>query len=312
MVKRVQHIRHNNTQADLFTGLEGEFTYDVTNKEIRAHDGETAGGIPTARKDLNNVAAATTSVAGKMAATDKQKLDGIEAGAQVNPDAAAIKTAYESNGDTNAFTDTHKQDVETDLPAAIAANASDISDNAAANAATQSDLDAEEALNASHRSNTSNPHGVTKTQIGLGSTADGAEINPPPITAAEITAGSVTAERTAIPKEIKDAIDALLQTVVSPILVLSFTGDATPVVTEYANNGLGTISVVRNSIGNYTLSWVNALDTPLHVVACSRENSEISTPGTETSTSIQFDCRTLGDALTDPSKTTVIIYGDLA
>ena len=40
--------------------------------------------------------------------TLKGKLDGIQTGAQVNPSASAIKTQYESNADTNAFTDTEK------------------------------------------------------------------------------------------------------------------------------------------------------------------------------------------------------------
>jgi hypothetical protein len=39
---------------------------------------------------------------------DKTKLDGIEAGAEVNPTASEIKTSYESNADTNAFTDAEK------------------------------------------------------------------------------------------------------------------------------------------------------------------------------------------------------------
>ena len=33
------------------------------------------------------------------------KVDGIEAGAEVNPTDAEVKTAYENNADTNAFTD---------------------------------------------------------------------------------------------------------------------------------------------------------------------------------------------------------------
>lgn len=36
------------------------------------------------------------------------KLSGIEDGAEVNPTAAEIKTSYESNADTNAFTDSEK------------------------------------------------------------------------------------------------------------------------------------------------------------------------------------------------------------
>src|SRR5262245_23755026 len=44
MVKRVQHLRHQVAQADAFIGFEGEFTMDVTNREIRVHDGITPGG----------------------------------------------------------------------------------------------------------------------------------------------------------------------------------------------------------------------------------------------------------------------------
>lgn len=38
-------------------------------------------------------------------AADKTKLDGIETGATANQTAAEIKTAYESNDDTNAYSD---------------------------------------------------------------------------------------------------------------------------------------------------------------------------------------------------------------
>ena len=42
---------------------------------------------------------------GRDVATDGTKLDGIESGATADQTAAQIKTAYESNSDTNAFTD---------------------------------------------------------------------------------------------------------------------------------------------------------------------------------------------------------------
>ena len=51
---------------------------------------------------------ATTSVAGLMSTSDKSKLDGIEVGATANQTDAEIKTAYENNSDTNAFTDAEK------------------------------------------------------------------------------------------------------------------------------------------------------------------------------------------------------------
>jgi hypothetical protein len=44
-------IRRRGTAAEhaTFTGVEGEFTYDKTNKRVIAHDGTTAGGIAAAK-----------------------------------------------------------------------------------------------------------------------------------------------------------------------------------------------------------------------------------------------------------------------
>ena len=52
--------------------------------------------------------AASATLAGVMTSSDRTKLDGIEAGAEINPTASEIKTAYESNADTNAYTDAEK------------------------------------------------------------------------------------------------------------------------------------------------------------------------------------------------------------
>jgi microcystin-dependent protein len=51
------------------------------------------------------IPAATLSNAGLLTSSDKAKLDSVEANATADQTAAEIKTAYESNGDTNAFTD---------------------------------------------------------------------------------------------------------------------------------------------------------------------------------------------------------------
>lgn len=105
MSKRVQLIRGITGVADAFTGKVGEITADTTKKELRLHDGLTAGGVPHARADLANVAAATASVDGKMAAADKTqlttntatllanstKLAGIEEGAEVNHTLSELK-----------------------------------------------------------------------------------------------------------------------------------------------------------------------------------------------------------------------------
>ena len=50
----------------------------------------------------------TGTVDGRDIAADGSKLDGIEAGATADQTAGEIKTAYESNADTNAFTDAEK------------------------------------------------------------------------------------------------------------------------------------------------------------------------------------------------------------
>lgn len=50
----------------------------------------------------------TGTVDGRNLSVDGVKLDSIEAGAEINPTASEIKIAYESNLDTNAFTDIEK------------------------------------------------------------------------------------------------------------------------------------------------------------------------------------------------------------
>lgn len=101
MSKRVQRVRHAVTEANLFIGRVGEITVDTTANELRVHDGTTAGGHATARKDLANVQSATVERDGKMTAAQVTELTAATA------------------------------DIATNT-AAIAANASDIADNAAA------------------------------------------------------------------------------------------------------------------------------------------------------------------------------------
>ena len=52
--------------------------------------------------------AATTSVNGFMSSADKTKLDGVESSATADQTGAEIKTAYEGEADTNAYTDAEK------------------------------------------------------------------------------------------------------------------------------------------------------------------------------------------------------------
>ena len=66
------------------------------------------GAADKAKIDSLSAGPATPTMNGLMASADKTKLDGVEPGAQANPSAAAIKAAYESNADTNAFSDAER------------------------------------------------------------------------------------------------------------------------------------------------------------------------------------------------------------
>jgi len=54
---------------------------------------------------------ATTSLAGLMSAADKTKLDGVESGATADQTGAEIKSLYEAEADTNAYTDAEQTKV---------------------------------------------------------------------------------------------------------------------------------------------------------------------------------------------------------
>ena len=64
-------------------------------------NGGTVGGDVTVSGDIS----VTGNVDGRDVAADGTKLDGIETGATADQTDAEIKTAYENNSDTNAFTD---------------------------------------------------------------------------------------------------------------------------------------------------------------------------------------------------------------
>ncbi len=61
--------------------------------------------LPLTGGDLTGPVTTTSTFDGRDVSADGTKLDGIEAGATADQTAAEIKTAYESNADTNAFTD---------------------------------------------------------------------------------------------------------------------------------------------------------------------------------------------------------------
>jgi len=89
-------ITFNGTGADIST------TYSPTYVSIISSTGSDA-----------DISGATPSNAGVLSASDKSKLDSIEVGATADQSAAEIKTSYESNDNTNAFTDSEKAKLTT-------------------------------------------------------------------------------------------------------------------------------------------------------------------------------------------------------
>ena len=102
----------NNTNSSLRQAID-----NIVDNKISVHnnDNQTHQDI---RVDIANLQKnKVDKVAGKglssndFTTTEKNKLASIEAGAEVNPTASEIKTLYESNANTNAFTDTEKSQV---------------------------------------------------------------------------------------------------------------------------------------------------------------------------------------------------------
>ena len=96
-----------DTATTLATARNIELSGDVTG--TASFDGSANINITaTVGDDSHDHANATTSTDGFMSAADKTKIDGIEAAATADQTDAEIKTAYENNADTNAFTDAEK------------------------------------------------------------------------------------------------------------------------------------------------------------------------------------------------------------
>ncbi len=96
-----------NSKAD---SASPTFTGTLGAAIITASGAVTSSGLLTAGAGITVTGNITVSgtVDGRDVATDGTKLDGIESGATADQTGAQIKTAYESESDTNAFTDAEK------------------------------------------------------------------------------------------------------------------------------------------------------------------------------------------------------------
>ena len=104
----------NFTTADhaKLDGIEAGATADQTDEEIQdivgaMLTGNTESGITVTYQDADGTIdfAVASQTDENFTTADHAKLDGIEAGATADQSDAEIKTAYENNSDTNAFTD---------------------------------------------------------------------------------------------------------------------------------------------------------------------------------------------------------------
>ena len=94
-----------NTDGNFIVGTGTTWVAESGNT-ARTSLGLGTADTPTfAAATINGNITVTGTVDGRDVATDGTKLDGIEANATADQTAAEIKTAYESNLDTNAFTD---------------------------------------------------------------------------------------------------------------------------------------------------------------------------------------------------------------
>lgn len=87
---------------------------DVAANTAARHDAVTLNAGDTTQQSASltgqelTLNQATTTTDGVMSSEDKNKLDGIEAGATADQTGAEIKSLYEAEADTNAFTDAEK------------------------------------------------------------------------------------------------------------------------------------------------------------------------------------------------------------
>ena len=134
-----------------------------------AAQGTTAdNALPKSGGAMTGAITTNSTFDGRDVATDGTKLDGIESGATADQTAAEIKTAYESNANTNAFTDADHTKLD-----GIEASA-DVTDTAnvtAAGALMDSELASEASVKALNQgvATTDSPSFVNLTLSGTGS-----------------------------------------------------------------------------------------------------------------------------------------------
>ena len=231
------------------------------------------------------------SVDGRDVSVDGTKLDTIEAGATSDQTAAEIKTAYESNLNTNPYTDAERSYVNRAVPLATTAQTISTAINELHSSTTslegstvlQSELDRTQAgaglgstgrytavttsnyistavslkdadskldgslkavsdAVATHTSGTSNPHSVTKAQVGLSSVPNVDTTN-----ASRISTGTLSADRLPATINADTTGNAGTASTLATPRTIALSGD---VVGTTTFNGSGDVSITVDSTGD--------------------------------------------------------------
>lgn len=134
----------------------------------------------------------------------------LQGGGTTTETAASIKTKYESNLDTNAFTDAEKTNV---------------------------------ANNTTHSARTDNPHAVTQTQVGLSNVNNTSDANKP-VSNATQTALNAKANTTDLAAKVNKRTLKTITTTVSYILIAA---DFTDFILKFTANASEEIAVTLNA-----------------------------------------------------------------
>jgi len=136
----------NNVAVEVIIITPAAGTFSSSDYATSSQGNKADNALPRSGGAMTGAITTSSTFDGRNVSADGIKLDGIETGATADQTASEIKTAYESNSDTNAFTDSEKTKLNN-----IEANAT----------ADQSDEEIQDIVGAMVSGNTESGIGVT-------------------------------------------------------------------------------------------------------------------------------------------------------
>lgn len=114
----------NNVAVEVIIITPAAGTFSSSDYATSSQGNKADNALPRSGGAMTGPITTSSTFDGRDVSADGAKLDGIEAGATADQTASEIKTAYESNSDTNAFTDSEKTKL-TNIEANATADQSD-------------------------------------------------------------------------------------------------------------------------------------------------------------------------------------------